>query len=107
MKAGQLASVGKSFEEIKGSRPLQLSLTIGKIVKEAEEAHALMVEKIRPFIDDQGRVTDEDQATAILNEDVTISVPPLLIGELTATDLTVDKDFALLFLVTTGIVTEA
>lgn len=105
MQAGQLASVAQAFKMLEGQRPIQLSFNIGKILQEVDAAHELFVEKIRPLLNDDGTFdSDNEQAAAILQEEVTLDVPVVTLGSLEAASLTVADDAALIFLTSTGVV---
>lgn len=107
MKAGQLSSVAQSFQALEGARPVQLSYKIGKIMQEADAAHSIMVETLQPMLEPDGTVAeDNDTAMAVLNEDVTLSVPQVTLAELEDAELTVTNDIALVFLTSTNIVAE-
>ena len=106
MRAGQLAGVTESFKALEGARPIQLSYMISKIITETDEAHGIMVERLRPFLNEDGSVqTDEPKALELLNEMVTVSVPVITIDALEQAGLKVTDDLALAFLMARGIVT--
>ena len=105
LKAGQLSRVTQAFEALQGPKPIQLSYTIGKILTEADTAHNIMLEKLQPFIAEDGTVaTDNEEAMAVLSEPVTLYVPALSVADLQAADLKVTDDIAFAFLTLTGIV---
>jgi hypothetical protein len=107
LKAHQLAAVSQAFSCLSGSKPIQLSLTIGKIMTACDEAHELLVEKMGPYVDSEGVITgDPDEAATIMNEEVTLDFPELLISHLVDADLQVTDDSALASLVRLGVISE-
>ena len=107
LKAGQLSSIAQAFQAIEGSRPVQLSFQIGKILAEAEEAHQVMLEKLKPLLDESGKLEDDnEEALEIFNEDIALDLPKITLEDLSSADLMVSDDIAMAFLMSTGILLE-
>lgn len=108
IEAKHLRFVRQSFEALQGSKPISLSLKIAKVLAEADQAYELFLNKIKPFLNDQGEVLDDhmEGAMEILDEQVGLSVPSIDFQELEAADLRTESDAAVLFLVQHSFVSE-
>lgn len=107
LKAHQLAAVSSAFSSIKGPKPIQLSLAVSKILQACDEAHRVLIDDLKPYIDDAGSINDDSgEAEKILSQDVALDVPDLHINELVDADVTVDDDTALALLIQLNVITE-
>lgn len=108
LEAKHLGFVRQCFEALQGPRPISLSLKIAKVLAEVDQAHELFRDKIKPCLNEQGEILDDQMEAAmeILDEQVALSVPSIEVQELEAAELQTVSDAAVLFLVQHSFVSE-
>ena len=99
----------ESFGKLVGDRPVMLSYKISKVIEELSTLRDTFLERVRPYLDDQGHVrsdlTEEETPLfeEIINEKLQVELPEIQLTELGS--LTVSDDAAIFHLTRTGIVT--
>lgn len=108
--AKALGLVGMAFHQLKGDRPVMLSYRIGRIMETAGEMQRAMIERLQPYMEggqlrEERTPEEEQQVQEILEEEITLHIPVISIGELEEAGLTVkgEDDTVLTFLIQHGI----
>ena len=107
-----LGLILKAFSMIQGPRPIMLSYKIGRIQEPVLDLQKEFVQRIQPYVNEMGGLkpdlTDEEKTVVeeILNEDLSFEVPTMLLKEFFVSELKVEDNSVLPYLVDIGVVKE-